>query len=1151
MNKKFLLSAVVSIALIQVCIFFFFFKERSDNSNEQIIAYFQDAVSFKENLADEFIGDVNRDDVSVLDDNDITLVRYSKDSLVYWSNNNVSLPVGSRQALDSLDFVSFGNASFLVKRKEDAYALILIAREFEQNNKFLKNGFARGLNRFPNLSLSPDVNEFSYAVVSSGNKKFCSINVDKCVYRSSYWLLAFIVLQFFAVLFFVYNIIVSSGKRYSLPLLAVFLAVLRYLVLSSAVSLSVLSLYPLNVSLTSSYSLLNLLLDASFVYFFFLVFRKIRIDFFKAISKRNEVISVVAVGVLIASVVSLFVFNILKFVIFNTDISLELSSWENIDISSYLVYVSLSFVVYSLSCAVGHFVSLLACKTSVRHLFTTSFAVALFFGALINKVTVFSFFPCAVVLVVFGLQVLSLKINKTEIKRILFMVHLFLISACLLFFVDRGIEKRIISDQKAFAESLLVEKDIDVERVLPFLSQRINAVVEGRPEHVVDRIQDLATSFVGKTYYISLTQCSAGDVIRLDGKEFNCIDFFKRKELNARPIMASNFKFIDEFDGVVSFIGHFVKGKEHFYIELFSKTKNEGRGYPEILDYTHFENVNNFSWAKYVNAKLVVSSGDFNFNSNLESRRDSLYRFDGGYFYNLSKNKNNIVVVSDAKVFPSVLFNIPYLFVILCLISIVPWLFNSLKHGEYDSFNRRIRNWFIVCLLVFFLLIGGASFYYNISRFQVKQEERISSLLRTLTRKLETSDVSTFSLGQVSDILQTDINVYSHDGLLYMSSRPEIFDKNIVSNLINSEAFNKIKSNGGSIVFNKESISDLPYLSVYAPLVNKFHREKLIINIPYFEESSLLRDEVINQFVSGLNIYIFISLLAIIIATFLAEKITKPLNLILSSFRDMELRKESKFIDYKQNDELGLLVKEYNKMAEKLVESANDLARSERESAWREMAKQIAHEIKNPLTPMKLSLQHLVYTKADNSEKWNRQFTKTSDILLEQIDNLASIASSFSDFSNIAVGVREQIEVVRVMESVRDLFADDKNKISLSYESDDYRVLAPRNQLKRAFINIVKNSLQAMQSLDVPVLDISLKRIENDVLVISFKDVGGGIDDDVKDQLFEPHFTTKSSGMGLGLAITKEIVVNAGGEIYFESEKEKGTSFFIKLPLCI
>ncbi len=238
-------------------------------------------------------------------------------------------------------------------------------------------------------------------------------------------------------------------------------------------------------------------------------------------------------------------------------------------------------------------------------------------------------------------------------------------------------------------------------------------------------------------------------------------------------------------------------------------------------------------------------------------------------------------------------------------------------------------------------------------------------------------------------------------------------------------------------------------------------------------------------------------------------------------------------------------------MAEKLVESANDLARSERESAWREMAKQIAHEIKNPLTPMKLSLQHLVYTKADNSEKWNRQFTKTSDILLEQIDNLASIASSFSDFSNIAVGVREQIEVVRVMESVRDLFDDDKNEISLSYESDDYRVLAPRNQLKRAFINIVKNSLQAMQSLDVPVLDISLKRIENDVLVISFKDVGGGIDDDVKDQLFEPHFTTKSSGMGLGLAITKEIVVNAGGEIYFESEKEKGTSFFIKLSLCI
>jgi len=1153
MNRKFLLSAIVSIVLIQICIFFFSFKEKSDNSNEQIIAYFQKAISYKEKLANDFIADQSRELRDVLDENDITVVRFSKDSLVYWSNNNVSLAGSSRESLDSMDFVYLGNAAYLVSRKKDYYALILVAREFEESNNFLRNSFASGLNKYPKLRMSPDVNQYDdIIIINESGSKICSVNSLKCDYQNSYLLLAFIIIQFALVLFLAHKSVVLSSKMYYLPLLVVFLTVLRYSILLFAIDYSVFNIHPLNIVLKDSYRLVNLLVDSSFLYVFFSAYRRSKIDFFKSIAKKNEVISVVALGVLVVSVSCLFIFNVLMFVIFNTDISLELSKWENIDVASYLVYVSLSFIIYSLSCAVGKFVRLLASKTSVWHLFVTSVGVAVFFGALINKVTVFEFYPCAVVLIIFSLNILALKIKKSEINRIFFMLHLFLISVCLLVFINKGVESKIVKEQKEFAQKLVTENDVDAERVLPFLSQRINSILELNTDGLTAKIEDVTLSFLGKRYFVSITPCKAKDIIVLDGIQYNCIDFFKKKELGAKPIAASNFKFIDKFDGVVAFIGHFKKAKQNFYIELFSKLKNEGRGYPEILDYTDFKNKNNFSWAKYVDAKLAVSSGDYNFTSSLlGSKLDTLYKFNGGFYYNLSQGKNNIVVVSDAKILPSVIFNIPYLFMILCFISIMPWLYNSIKHGEYDSFNRRIRNWFIIFLLVFFLLIGGASIYYNINRFQVKQEERISNLLKTLTRKLEKTDLSTSSLGEISDILQTDINIYTRNGLLYMSSRPEVFDKNILSRLINTEAFEKINGNDESIVFNKESISDLPYLSVYAPLVNSFYKERLIINIPYFEESSLFREEVLNQLVSSVNIYIFISLLAIVIATFLADKITKPLNMILASFRDMELQKENKFIDYRQNDELGLLVSEYNKLAKKLVESANELARSERESAWREMAKQIAHEIKNPLTPMKLSLQHLVYTKADNSEKWDRQFTKTSNIILEQIDNLASIASSFSDFSNIAVGVAEPIDILRVLESVKDLFSDDSNKISISYESDDYKVFAPKNQLKRAFINIVKNSLQAMQSLESAKLEIGLKSFNENMLLISFKDEGMGIDEDIKEQLFEPHFTTKSSGMGLGLAITKEIIVNAKGEIYFESEKEKGTTFYIKLPLCI
>lgn len=1151
MSRKFKLIALITIIILQICILFLKKKEIKDNSHEQIISYFQKNISYKEKLALSLIKDKTITAKKNLDKDNITVIEYNNDSLIYWSNNQVSILENTKQIIDSINYIKIGNAWYIIKKRDNLYALILIAKDYQQSNKYLRNEFAQGLNKFPNIKISADTNKYTDIIFDTNEKPILSINTDNCEYKNSYLLLSIIILQLLLILAIATRIVINSEKRYYLALLAVFLAALRYSIILLAPENSVFNIEPLNTLFTQWYHLSYLLLDSILISSFFITYKISKANYFTNFNKHNEILSVISIGMILSFSICYFVINILQKIITNTDISLELSKWEKVDLSSFLIFISISFIIYSLSFGARKFLIDLSTKITFKKLVVSSIAIIIFFSAFINKLTDYSIYPSLLVFIIFLANILSIKFNKTEISRIIFIIHLFLISICIVVFINTGIEKKIINEQKSFAQELFVEEDIETENILPELSKKIDSLLQTDSEHLGDKIYNLSDSLLGKTYYISITQCNSRDLISIGENEYSCLEFFNSKLQKSKQVKKSKFKSIDKFDGLTSFIGSFKKSDELFYIEFFSKTRNEGIGYPQILDYSNFKNKNNFSWAKYSNNKLIISSGQYNFTNQLINTKDSLYKEKQNYIYNLRKGENNIMVVSNQKILPNKILNTPYLFILLCLISIAPWIYNTLKNKEKQnhSFSKRIRNCFIICLLVFFLIIGGASIYYNINRFQNKQEERISTLVKTLTRKLENTELSTASLSNISDVLQTDINIYSSHGHLLYTSRPSIFDKDIISELINREALDKIKTKKEAIIFNKESVNQLSYLSVYTPLVNKYHNEQLYINIPYFEESSLLRDEILNQLISGLNIYIFISFLAIIIAAFLAEKITKPLQLILTHFRKIELSKENKTIDYNQNDELGLLVKEYNKMAIKLGESAKELAQSERETAWREMAKQIAHEIKNPLTPMKLNLQHLIHTKDFESEKWNNQFNKTCQTLLEQIDNLANIASSFADFSNIASTKSDVIDIVKLIEGVKDLFSDKDNNISIICEEENLSVFAPINQIKRAIINIVKNSLHSMQALENKELKIYIEKTKDNSLLISFKDQGIGINEEIRHQIFEPHFTTKSSGMGLGLAITKEIILNAKGSIWFETEKGKGTTFFIKLPL--
>jgi len=291
-------------------------------------------------------------------------------------------------------------------------------------------------------------------------------------------------------------------------------------------------------------------------------------------------------------------------------------------------------------------------------------------------------------------------------------------------------------------------------------------------------------------------------------------------------------------------------------------------------------------------------------------------------------------------------------------------------------------------------------------------------------------------------------------------------------------------------------------------------------------------------------------LVVLVVSVVLADRITQPLRVIQNRIAKVSLSKKNEKIIYERRDEIKGLVEEYNYMVDEIERSAELLAQSERESAWREMAKQIAHEIKNPLTPMKLNIQHLQRTFMGKGKE-NEIIDRISKTLIEQIDSLSSIANEFSDFAKMPRAKNERINLVNKLRDTLQLF-ETTDRIEISLEMGDLKkvyVYGDREQMMRVFINLIKNSIQSIPETRQGKIDIRLEIQNNSHALITISDNGKGIPEDIKDRLFQPNFTTKSGGMGMGLAISSNIIKSFGGEIWYETVINRGTNFFVKLPL--
>lgn len=462
----------------------------------------------------------------------------------------------------------------------------------------------------------------------------------------------------------------------------------------------------------------------------------------------------------------------------------------------------------------------------------------------------------------------------------------------------------------------------------------------------------------------------------------------------------------------------------------------------------------------------------------------------------------------------------------------------------------------ILVILISFFLTGVIYFYhfkmenekYHHERLR-RKEFAVLEAINFLMRE-ETSSMHADSLVQVFDteicklskINTMDINIYSITGNLLISSSPDLFDHKVLRDSLSKSMLMNIQEAHEPLLVKAET-DTMSYLSTYDYIRNNEGKPIAIINLPYFETEDVHRQDTKSFLMRLGQIYLLLGIVSIFIAYLLSNYITGSLNAVGQKLKNIKINEPNPPLKWKFDDEIGTLVDEYNRMLAALEESAVKLAKTERESAWQEMAKQVAHEIKNPLTPMRLNVQYLERTlKCENPEKL-KEFTES---MISQIDTLSSIAEAFSRFASMPDLHFERFPARVIVQRTTALYPG--YKIDFVCEDPEVEIYGDKDQLVRVMNNLINNAIQAIPEDRTPQIQVRLEEREGEV-IISVSDNGCGIAEDQGDKIFEPRFTTKTKGMGLGLAMVKNIIDGFGGKVWYNSKLGVGTTFYVSLPL--
>jgi len=674
---------------------------------------------------------------------------------------------------------------------------------------------------------------------------------------------------------------------------------------------------------------------------------------------------------------------------------------------------------------------------------------------------------------------------------------------------------------------------------------------------------------------------STGTAIITEGEDLGDDQFEKLHEIirkhGALSAIDSHLYFINDHTDQYSYI---IRQKINensgdsriFIATLRSKKIPEEIGFPRLLisgNSDALQNLEDYSIAKYHKNKLVVNYGKFHFPYTLkqvyqwpEDRNN--YKLHEHYMHHVHASSNgDVIILSSPEIgFLSYVTSFSYLFLFFGFFFTPRLLLFSKKSGFLSAFPLSLKIQVILIGIVFLSLIGfgwgSGSFirdqYTSFSTDMIT--DKLRSIMIELNGKLKYKDQLSLEkngnsiesmLDRIAHVYRADVNMYDTQGFMIASSRPKIYTLGLVGEQMNPNAFNALTFHDKSLLVEEERIGNLAYASVYMPSFNKQGNLLGFVNLQYFGQQRELEDQIEHFITAIINIFMLLLAISLISALFISTWLTAPLRLLKESVSKLRLGKINEPINYRKNDEIGALVTAYNMKLEELEKTAAQLARSEREMAWREMAKQVAHEIKNPLTPMKLSVQQLERTFDPNDPSSVEKIKKVASSLIEQIDALTRIANEFSQFAQMPQPTVGDIDLMDLIENVVHVFQETTSSgIQISSTSELF-VSGDKDQLIRVFNNLIKNAIQSVTDDEQPKIQIDLSSDEKNVF-IAITDNGCGIKESEKSFIFTPHFTTKSGGSGLGLAMVKQIIENHKGKIEFTSQSGIGTTFSIQLP---
>ena len=757
----------------------------------------------------------------------------------------------------------------------------------------------------------------------------------------------------------------------------------------------------------------------------------------------------------------------------------------------------------------------------------------------------------------------------------------------LLHFSLLGIRKEA-DRAEIWTSRLAMDRDLGLELRLRGVENAIasdNVIAEvvrnsGDYKIILNRVSESYLNRISKGYDISVL------LFRDDVSDPQLLKYFHERFADAVPIaQGSRFSYGRTSAGRPQYTGLFMyyfpdSGVYRLLVGLNSKADKEDRGYSFILDERTPGGVvipPQYSYAKYMDGKLVSYKGDYpyptvlggKFKSALQNSADRAVYGNYVHFYE-EISEDESIVISRARIGILQYIVAGFILFLLSYFWISTFTLGRKKNSDFEKnyYKSRVNAVLLLAMTMTLVTMSIIMVFFvyrrndeNVRKLMSSKITTIQSLVADRVRSLSSyKDMSGLDMSAVLDEVarytRTDLSLYSPGGKVFSSTAPEIFEKMIIGSRTNPEAYRNIMYSRKRFYIHRERVAGISFYTMYAPLINEKGDILAILSAPYTDSGLSFKADAVFHSIFVITVFFILLILTRFFTTKVVDKMFGPLSVMgrkMLSARTGGLE----YIIYDKEDEISGLVRAYNLMVHDLYESGKQVAQAERERAWSEMARQVAHEIKNPLTPMKLKIQGLIRMKHNNDPKWEARFEDAARVVLDSIDVLTDTANEFSTFAKLYSEEMVEIDLDALASDQISMF-DNREDIKFEYYGlKGAMVMGPKPQLTRVFVNLLTNAVQAleasMQDAKEPFrgrIVLSLRNSSKDGFYdIVVEDNGPGIKDADRVRLFTPNFTTKSSGTGLGLAICKNIIERCGGEIFYsKSFALQGACFTVRYP---